>query len=695
MSQEDKVVHLHPKILLEAALTYAQRGFRVLPLNSIRNGVCTCGNAQCKSPGKHPLTARGALEASADEIQIKGWWAQWPNANIGLAMGDHGCVAIDVDTRNGGHLTWEAILQVNGEPPETATQRTGNGWHYLFVIDDRMMPNIKGKLGSGIDVKANGYIVAEPSIHHTGRRYAWDDGLDILQGFTPARAPIWLERLLIESGDVSNIKTNLGVMTLPVQLQEAAEALEFLDADDYEQWIQAGMALHATDLGDLAYQVWVEWAQKSSKFDHKIQRARWLSFGKNKDVGVTIKTLFARAQQEGWVNPMKNKESQAEPEVTVNDLEKQILDFDVFADPFEPIEHFVDKWIPHNEVTLLAGHGGSGKSYVALSLAIHVALGRPFCGLATTVAPVLFFSGEDGAQVVLRRFHSLCKNLMVDPKELQGKLFLLDASDIDPALHRESKTNTETKLLGALTQLVIDKKVGFVVIDNASDTYDDDEIKRAKVRMFVRSLRSRIARPGRAVLLLAHVNKVSAINGRAAGAEDYSGSTAWHNSVRSRLTLNTDPKDESCLTIEHLKANLGPKAKVIQLRWNNGVPLEDGSFTDVGAQAAKAVIDAHKRKENAEAKVVLVQLIKDFNNRGEQVTTSNTGGFSVWHLLNKRTGFPKTVKSSSDLMDLLAQLQAEGSIYRTVFKTKDRKLKEVFVAGSAPMPDKNEEKDEK
>jgi len=395
----------------------------------------------------------------------------------------------------------------------------------------------------------------------------------------------------------------------------------------------------------------------------------------------------ANQKNEEWVAP--------EPEVTVNDLEKQILDFDAFADPFEPIEHFVDKWIPHNEVTLLAGHGGSGKSYVALSLAIHVALGRPFCGLATTVAPVLFFSGEDGAQVVLRRFHSLCKNLMVDPKELQGKLFLLDASDIDPALHRESKTNTETKLLGALTQLVIDKKVGFVVIDNASDTYDDDEIKRAKVRMFVRSLRSRIARPGRAVLLLAHVNKVSAINGRAAGAEDYSGSTAWHNSVRSRLTLNTDPKDDSCLTIEHLKANLGPKAKVIQLRWNNGVPLEDGSFTDVGAQAAKAVMDAHRRKEDAEAKVVLVQLIKDFNNRGEQVTTSNTGGFSVWHLLNKRTGFPKTVKSSSDLMDLLAQLQAEGSIYRTVFKTKDRKLKEVFVAGSAPMPDKNEEKEEK
>ena len=189
----DNVVELHPKIILDSALKYASQGYRILPLHSIKGGICTCGNHSCKSPGKHPLTQRGANEASSDEIQIKGWWSQWPTANIGIAMGDHGTIALDVDTRNNGHLTWEAILQANGQLPETATQRTGNGWHYLFVIDEKLMPKIKGKLGQGIDVKANGYIVAEPSIHHSGRRYSWDDGLDLLQGFNPSRAPVWLE----------------------------------------------------------------------------------------------------------------------------------------------------------------------------------------------------------------------------------------------------------------------------------------------------------------------------------------------------------------------------------------------------------------------------------------------------------------------------------------------------------------------
>ena len=696
MVENDSVIELHPKVLLDAALKYALRGFRVLPLNSIRQGGCTCGDSDCRSPGKHPLTAHGATEASRDEMTIRGWWSKWPTANIGLAMGDAGCVALDVDTRNNGHLSWEALIQANGALPETPTQRSGNGWHYLVRIDTAAVKRCRGKLAQGIDVKANGYIVAEPSIHHSGRRYAWDDGLDLLAGFTPARAPVWLERMLMEpaaEAGAAPSSPNLGNYTLPAQLAEAADALTVLDAEDYHQWIEAGMALHATGLGDLAYQVWVDWSGRSGKFDHKVQRAKWLSFSTNRAAGVTIKTLFSRAQSAGWKNPMagtSSAPSTPEPEITISDLEKQLLAFDAFADPFTAIPHFVDRWIPHNEVTLLAGHGGSGKSYVAMSLAIHVALGRTFCGLPTIAAPVLFFSGEDGAQVVLRRFHSLCKALSVAPADLEGKLLLLDASDIDPALHRDNRGVTETKLLGALSELVTKRNIGLVVVDNASDTFDDDEIKRARVRQFVRSLRSRIARPERAVLLLAHVNKVSAIGGRDAGREDYSGSTAWHNSVRSRLSLNVE-KDEDCLTIEHQKANLGPRAKTVRLRWHDGVPLEDGSFTDLGAAANAKLMDGERRKSADLAKGVLGGMIKDFNNRGEMVTTSNTGGFSVWHLLSKRAGFPKSVKTSSDLMDLLAEMQAEGSIYRSTFKTKDRKLREVFVAGSAPMPTGNDE----
>jgi hypothetical protein len=266
---------------------------------------------------------------------------------------------------------------------------------------------------------------------------------------------------------------------------------------------------------------------------------------------------------------------------------------------------------------------------------------------------------------------------------LKDKLHLLDASDIDPTLHRDQRGGFETKLLGALNELVVRRNIGLVIIDNASDTYDDDEIKRARVRAFVRSLRTRIARPSRAVILLAHINKASAIGGRAIGAEDYSGSTAWHNSVRSRLSLISEKEDAS-FSIEHLKANLGPRAATVKMRWYDGVPLLDGSATDSGAVAAAAILSASDAKNRLDAKRQIVAMVGDFDRRGETVTTASQGPYNVFAQLKGRAGFPKSIKNGAQLMDLLAELQAEGLVYRKIVVNSDRKKREIFTTGVAP-----------
>jgi len=403
MVENDSVVELHPKVLLDAALKYALRGFRVLPLNSIRQGGCTCGDSDCRSPGKHPLTAHGATEASSDEMTIRGWWSKWPTANIGLAMGDAGCVALDVDTRNNGHLSWEALIQANGALPETPTQRSGNGWHYLVRIDTAAVKRCRGKLAQGIDVKANGYIVAEPSIHHSGRRYAWDDGLDLLAGFTPARAPVWLERMLMEpaaeAGGPSS--PNLGNYTLPAQLAEAADALTVLDAEDYHQWIEAGMALHATGLGDLAYQVWVDWSGRSGKFDHKVQRAKWLSFSTNRAAGVTIKTLFSRAQAAGWKNPMAGTSSapEAENKSEIIQLLKSWKPADAAqVTEIREIKYYVEGLIQSHLAGSLVSQGGTGKTSILMLLGIETALGGAWFGMAVTQGAFVLLSLDDAQE---------------------------------------------------------------------------------------------------------------------------------------------------------------------------------------------------------------------------------------------------------------------------------------------------------
>ncbi len=159
--------------LLKTALAYAlEQGYRVFPLHSIRKGKCTCipkSGETCEHPGKHPRTKNGVYDATRNEATIRQWWKQWPDANIGFAMGE-GRYVVDEDTYKGAN---HADL---GELPETLTVRTGGGgYQYYFSIPQEMaLPNTVGTLGKWIDTKgAGGYVVAPGSRHLSGNTYEW------------------------------------------------------------------------------------------------------------------------------------------------------------------------------------------------------------------------------------------------------------------------------------------------------------------------------------------------------------------------------------------------------------------------------------------------------------------------------------------------------------------------------------------
>lgn len=470
-------------------------------------------------------------------------------------------------------------------------------------------------------------------------------------------------------------------MLIPDQTaRDLRSALLFLRADDRELWVRMGHALKP--LGDTGRGLWLEWSATSSKFEPATDSEQWETF-RPKRTG--YQAVFAEAQRQGWLNPATGSTPYYEAGACVVDLEQNLVGFDTGENPFDDLPHIVNPWLPCDEVTLLGGHGGSGKSYAALILAVHVCLGWLFAGLVTTQSRVLFISAEDGARVLRQRLAKICRALVIDSAQLEGKLYLLDASDLDPALYleqRDKRQSTETPLLGALAALVAKLDVGLTIIDNASDAFGGNEIARAEVRGFVRSLRQSLARPGRAVLLLAHVNKASATHGKLAGSEDYSGSTAWHNSVRSRLSLA--PDGDNALKIEHMKANHGAMAAPVRLVWHEGVPMVSGSYTDAGAASARAA----EKALNTADKAALVALIADFDQRGERVTTSSQGSATVFRLLKGQPGFPKATDSER-LMRLLRELENEGGIYRRNVKTADRKFREVFtctVPESAPIP---------
>jgi Bifunctional DNA primase/polymerase, N-terminal len=154
---------------------YAERGWPVLPLWwPLAGGACACGHAGCSKPGKHPLVRRGLHAATTDPALIRRWWTRWPLANVGIRTGAaSGLLVVDVDGA-AGMESLRALSRKHG-PVRAAWVHTGSGgWHaYLRLPEGWRVPNSVGRLGLGLDVRADGgSIVAPPSRHASGGRTA-------------------------------------------------------------------------------------------------------------------------------------------------------------------------------------------------------------------------------------------------------------------------------------------------------------------------------------------------------------------------------------------------------------------------------------------------------------------------------------------------------------------------------------------
>ena len=184
----------------EAALAYAAAGLLVFPLHAPdAAGRCSCRRDCGRDNGKHPRTTNGVSGATADPERVSGWWATWPDANIGVATGARsGIVVVDVDPGRGGEDAIAALEAAHGElPPTWAVETGGGGLHLYFRHPGGRVPTRAGKLGPGLDVRGDGgYAVAPPSRHRSGARYRWG------ASWHPARVPLaavppWLLALMV------------------------------------------------------------------------------------------------------------------------------------------------------------------------------------------------------------------------------------------------------------------------------------------------------------------------------------------------------------------------------------------------------------------------------------------------------------------------------------------------------------------
>jgi RecA-family ATPase len=247
---------------------------------------------------------------------------------------------------------------------------------------------------------------------------------------------------------------------------------------------------------------------------------------------------------------------------------KSVGDFDGFDVPER--SWLVPGMIPGGgTVTSCGGDGGSGKSILAAQLSASTYLGRTFLGLPVArQGPVLFVTAEDDFGEVHRRMADIARAEGVTLRALSG-VVVSSLADRDALLTlpgRGRGSLEPTPLYAALAARIAAMRPVLLILDPLADMFGGNEIDRSQARQHIAYLRRLAIEFDLSVVVLAHPSQ----SGMSSGAGT-SGSTAWSNSVRSRLYLTRDPEKPNVRYLELMKSNYAAIGQKLTLEWKDGV----------------------------------------------------------------------------------------------------------------------------
>ncbi|MGO9078433.1 MAG: bifunctional DNA primase/polymerase [Streptosporangiaceae bacterium] len=195
--------------LAAAAARYATLGWPVCagafpPGRAPRDGgarrACSCDRIGCPAPAAHPVSPTWQMQASADPLQVSGWWTAQPQANVILVTGRVFDV-LDVPARAG--LQAIAAMQAARVTPGPVAVSAGD--RALFFVATRGAPDAPDEWWScHLDCEPesvgevtglrwhcrNSFVLAPPSRLQGGGRARWlrrpdgqrpPDGLRLLE----------------------------------------------------------------------------------------------------------------------------------------------------------------------------------------------------------------------------------------------------------------------------------------------------------------------------------------------------------------------------------------------------------------------------------------------------------------------------------------------------------------------------------
>lgn len=541
---------------------------------------------------------------------------------------------------------------------------SGRGVHALFR---GAVPDFKN-LAEGVEVfHENGFLT------HTGdallseaKRSAEvaplpDSVRRVIEGFRPSNA----QGIYEEGGDrdAPYYCTDIGEPTLT----HLKQALDFLSSDDRDQWSLFAHALKP--LGDLGKGLWEEWSKKSPKYVPRDAARVWRSVRSSR---IGYRVVFAVAYRAGWSGPLAPQPTSYWP---------PCIDLRALSNrtPQSP-KFIIDDWLPCGYATLLAGHGGIGKSGTALHLMVCIAMGHHFFGLPTAQRRVLYVSCEDRESILHWRLKHICTYEGISIADLVGRLEIVDLVGHDSVLYARDPRTVETRTAAYEQVQERMRALGteILVVDGISDAFGGNENSKVEAKQFVNSLIALIPAESGAVLLIGHVAKPAASAPNT--SEGYSGTTGWHNAARARWYLypETEPGDDwnggrlarnGYLQLELQKSNYGASDQAIRLRWDQQAQLF------VGQRTLTNTNPAHRVTQEAAEKQAILAAGRAAISKGINVPAATTGPNTGFHVLSAEPLFPSSLKGPANrkrFARLIREMQSAQQVRTEAYKSSSR-----------------------
>jgi hypothetical protein len=391
-------------------------------------------------------------------------------SNIGIVAG-RGLLVVDIDPRHGGDTSLINLQKEGGELPPTRSVRTPSGGQHLYfkVSTDRRVPNSTSKLGAGLDVKGDaGYVAAPPSVTDVGA-YRWEN-----PGAPIADAPAWLvERVTKPREQKAHDSSWTGSASERpkhhLTIAQIRDALSHLDPNcDYEEW--AGilwslrrMALGAQDGSTVSDWLGLadEWSRGSPKYPGLLDlQAKWQEADK-REHGYGLRHLIELAKAVGWVPPPQGrtgdlsifKPTTGDPGQPPSNRFRHIP-LDEFLDRPEP-EWLIEEVLPHGALACVYGEPNSGKSTVAIEMALALVRGIPWHSHPCKQGNVAYVAAESVGGVQ-KRLKAYGHDQGTDVKALKESLFLIPRGPNLLIAEDVSELIEHLKTLPKLTMVVLD-----------------------------------------------------------------------------------------------------------------------------------------------------------------------------------------------------------------------------------------------